>query len=252
MTTYIDAFLESETPSLELLVKVHDDNRFAALGLDLRALHGAAFAIGAAELGIAYAHFVQFGEALAGFEPGMLQELDYEIRERRVAQRTWAELALDEGDFWYRLFETQLARREGGLEAFGRGDIIRAEMIDIYRENPSVKKILATGSLLGLGFLGLTFGAVQTMKQLHEPQCRMAALQSAEHDKDTIRRMARLEGRFTENHRAAWQAVEDSYKTSVAACGSALDSFSVEVDFAASKVALVLGSRGSAQEKGKP
>jgi len=252
MATYIDTLPEFGALSLELLVKVHDGDRFAALGLDLRALHGAMFAVGAAELGIAYAHFVEFGEALAGFAPGLLKELEYEIRDRKVAQRTWADLALDDRGLWHQMFELQFDRREGGMDAVGRGDIVRAEIVEVYRENPSVTKIIAIGTLLGVGLLTLTFGSVQIMKQRDAPQCRVAALQSANLDKQTIQRMARLEGRFTENHRAAWQAVEDSYKTSVAACGSALDSFRIDADFPARKFALVLGSQAAAPEKDSP
>lgn len=255
-STYPDTALEFETltTGLELLVKVYDDHhdQFAALGLDLQALHGAAFAVGAAELAIAYAYFVQFGEALAGFEPEMLRELDNQIRERKVAERTWADLALDDGDFWYRTLRMQFAMREGGLEAVGRGEIIRAEIVELYRENPSVKKIIATGSLLGLGFLGMTFAAVQLQKQHGEAQCRAVALDRANHEIEMIGKMARLQGQFTENHLAAFKAVENSYKASVAACGSSLKSVEVEVDPAAGKIVLKVGpgSEGLTQGEG--
>jgi len=250
--SYPDTAVEFETltTGLELLVKVYDDHhddRFAALGLDLEALHGAAFAVGSAELAISYAHFVQFGEALAGFAPGMLRELDNHIRERNVAERTWADLALEDEDFWYRTFRMQFAMREGGLEAFGRGEIIRAELVEVYRENPSIKKIIATGSLLGLGFLTMTFGGVQIHKETDTAQCRAVAFQRAEHDTEKIRQMAKFEGRFTEHHLKALQAVQDTYKASIAACGSSLKSIEVEVDLPTGKIVLKLGpgSQGS-------
>ena len=111
-------------------------------------------------------------------------------------------------DHWLDVYRRQIARRRGGYWAVGDGEILRVELVEIYKENPTFKEILIAGAISAQLVLVGAFGWVQVKKQNGMEQCQQQFLEHAQKSQEQIMKQARLEGRFTEQHQKAWDALQ--------------------------------------------
>jgi len=209
--------------SFEITVRTYDGAGYASLGHDLMGLDTVLECVRVAEVAAAYWTF-PFG----AFNTYSLHALmDFEAIISRPSPSTWVD-AFSNQDHWLDVYGRVQSRR-GGYWAVGDGEILRVEFIDLYKENPTVKKILVTGFLAAQIFLAGCFGGVQLIKEGDAEQCRQEYIDYGQHLSEAVFQQARLEGRLTEQHLKALEAIQTTVNTGTAACGSKLDKFQVGV-----------------------
>jgi hypothetical protein len=208
----------------EIVVRTYEGEGYASLGHDLIGLDAVIACVGIAEVAASYWTFPS--GAFNTYSPNALAEFGAMISGRK-SPNTWIEAFTDQ-DHWLDVY-MRVEGRRGGYWTVGDGEILRVELIDLYKENPTIKKILVTGFAAAQIFLAGCFGGTQVMKERAAQQCRQEYVDYGQHVSDAIFRQARLEGRFTEQHEKALQAIQDTVKTGIAACGSKMDRFQVGV-----------------------
>lgn len=235
---HIEGLTESiqSNKHFQMTVKTQEGEGYASLGSDLIGLDAVLECVGIAEVAYAY-WMLQFKDySLSAYTPDMLAEFGQMISgSNRPA--TLIDAFRDQ-DHWLDVYRRQIARRDGGYWAIGDGEILRVELIDIYKENPTFKEILIAGAISAQLILAGTFGWVQVKKQQGMEQCQKQFLENSQKGQEQIMRQARLEGHFTEQHEKAWDALQDTLKTGVAACESKMDQINAGVEVTEKGVAL--------------
>jgi hypothetical protein len=213
-----------QNKSFEIVVKTYDGEGYASLGHDLISLDAVLACVGIAEVAASYWTFPD--GAFNTYSPQHLAEFGAMIS---GGQRPidWVE-AFNDKDLWFDVYSRVQGRR-GGYWTIGDGEILRVELVNLYKENPTVKQIIVSGVASAVFLLAGCFGGVQVMKEKGAQQCRQEQIYYGQHVSDAVFKQARLEGRFTEQHQKALQGVQDTVSTGIAACGSKLDKFQVGV-----------------------
>lgn len=246
--------LEALTKSIEsnerfsIMVKTHEGDGYASLGLDLIGLDAVLECVGIAEVATAYWMFESGDLSFSAYSPNMLSEFGGMISGSNSPENLMD--AFTSQDHWLDVYHTQIAQRRGGRWAVGDGEILRVELVELYKENPTVKQILVTGFAGTLIFLGGTFGWVHVKKENGAQQCQQQFLEYGQKGREPILKQAKLEGRLTEHHEKALQAIENTVTTGIAACGSKLDEIDAGIDITKEGIALhVTASTSNEPEK---
>jgi hypothetical protein len=198
-------------------LKLQDGNRNAPLAADVTALDAILFAGGAAELVYSYAAWLAGDEGRLPYSPRAFAEFDDEFGKWVGWNLHWIDLYHERPDACRAVFERMLRRRKGGYWAIGSGDLLRLELVEAWRENPSLRKILVSGAA-GIGFLfTASFSAIQVVKEVDAPTCRQQAYDWGERQTHELLRQGRFEGTLSEQ---SYQRLQGVVNARVAACGS--------------------------------
>jgi hypothetical protein len=211
-------------------VKTHEGEGYASLGSDLIGLNAVLECVGIAEVAYAYWTLQSGDYSISPYSQDSLAEFG-----GMISASNRPETLIDafrNQDHWLGVYRRQIARRRGGYWAVGDGEILRVELVYVYKENPTIKEILIAGAISAQLILVGTFGWIQVQKQEGVEKCQEQYLKYGEKGHEQLMKQARLEGHFTEQHKKSWEALQDTVKTGIAACGSKMDQIDagIEVD----------------------
>jgi hypothetical protein len=184
------------------------------LATDVAALDAVQFAAGAAELAYSYAAYLMKDERPVPYSEGQFVEFEAELT-RIGWNRTPA--ARYDAATCYRVIERMLWRRDGGYWAIGSGDLVRLELVEAWRENPSCRKILVSG-VAAVGFLfSATLCGIEIHRELERPDCEQRAFQWERMELDALRQIGEFEGHLSDQK---YQMMQTTLGTSLAGCGT--------------------------------
>ena len=235
---HIEGLAESiqSNKRFQITVKTQEGEGYASLGSDLIGLDAVLGCVGIAEVAYAYWMLESGDYSLSAYFPDMLVEFGQMISgSNRPATLIDA---FRNQDHWLDVYRRHIAQRHGGYWAVGDGEILRVELIDIYKENPTFKEILIAGAMSAQLILAGTFGWVQVKKQQGMEQCQEQFLEYSQKGQEQIMRQAWLEGHFTEQHQKSWEALQDTARTGIAACGSKMNQINAGIEVNEKGVAL--------------
>jgi hypothetical protein len=214
--------------SLELIVKIHENDGHAALALDLAALRSVVFAGGVAEFIYSYTSYLAGNEQELPYSNADFREFEREFFGEMTARKSsWRDLYSLDQDFCFEIFRKQLTRRNGGHEAVASGDILHLELARIWKENPSCRQILAGGAVGAILFLAGTFGWVHVQKTNKEEQCKQEWIVYASQQGKMLAEDGRFEGKFPSE---SYDKLQDTAAAGISACGSPLTNAVVKID----------------------
>jgi len=207
------------TGQLNFNVRIEENQRFASLDLDLKALEPILFAGRIAEFIYCYATYLA-GESTGTIYPDeVFRSFEIEVlREVRRNMASLADLCEYQGERYRGIFLSYLGKRNPDIGITSLQDVMRLEMVGIEKINPTVLKILATFAATAGMVLVLVFGGVQGVKQYQAPHCVAQQSEYAEEKTKAIMKAARLEGKLTEQHQRSLDKIDDSLKAGIAAC----------------------------------
>jgi hypothetical protein len=213
---------------LEIRTRAYDGNGYASLGLDLRVLTAVFETIGIAEVAATYWGYGQMSFP-TGFEKP-LPGLSLALFDRSVSavdrSTTWVDALANQED-WLDLYKQQFFFPRRAYWAVGNGKILRVELVELSKENPTVTKIIVSGFTAATLFLATCFGGVHLVKTIGEERCRQDYFDYSNRQTEIIMTQAKLEGRFTRNHEVALGRIQNSLKAGIAACTANMDEIDV-------------------------
>jgi hypothetical protein len=234
---------------LELAVRIYDGDSFAPLGADLEQLEKVLFVAGTAEFIYSYVAYLAGSNEQLPYEIGSFREFEGALSSTsRGVRPSWDDLHRDRRDY-EAIFRRQLYMRTGGLWSVGSSDLLRMELVEIYKQNPTILKILATGVVAIMITLSGCVGGVWIAQERDADHCRVEQIAYGKQLAETIMRQAKLEGKFTPEHGKALAQVQDTVNAGIAACGCHLTGVRIEIDPKAGKVIFEIGAPSPARKE---
>ncbi|HEY3949253.1 hypothetical protein [Phenylobacterium sp.] len=231
--------LIGEQGALPVFARVHQGGKDLPLHQAVRALEPILFTAGVAEFIFCYSEFKLNGAAGPTYSPDVLRQFEADIlHELRGRELSFLDFSADERAKYSYLFDRYLRLRRNGAYLASDSETLRVTVVEFFRENPWVFKLIAGGSAAAMIWLSVVFGGVDIAQQADSPQCRAEAAALLETRSAMIMRQAKLEGRMTDADREALKDISNSYNVAVAACQPRLPQVKmtvsargVEIDF---------------------
>ncbi len=232
---------------LVVTVRIYDEEkRDAPIGADVAVLQSLMFVGGTAEFVYAYAGYLTGDTSAHLYDPPAFSEFERQLRERIGDVRpNWIELYQRRPLFELNtLFLPYIAGRRGGYRAIGSSDIIRLELVDASKENPSVRKIIVSGVAAAVMTISGAFAAVQIIREYNREQCIVEAYNYGNEQAALLAKMGRFHGPMPDE---SYAKLQDVVNARLASCGSPLAGIGVKLG--PDGVALEASSRTDHSEK---
>lgn len=214
--------------SLEVVIKIYEsESGNATLGADVAALWSVQFTGGIAEFTYSYAAYLAGGERGLPYRSEVFQDFEMQFfSDSGIRHKSWIELYEQKHEFCFEVFRRVMTRRDGYHHAVASGDILRLELVEVWRENPSCRMILAKGVTAAILTLAGTFGAVHVMKTYDADRCRQEWIDYGEKQTIMLTKIGRFEGKLPPG---AYDKLQDTVAGGIAACGSPLSAAEVNI-----------------------
>lgn len=219
--------LEPDNRSLVLYVSIDANNQYAALDTIVPTLEAISFCSWICEATYQYIAFIApTRDVRYVIDPviGLFENLAH------AAPSDWSWIDYYERGPVYDLRLRQLQAMTimpGSIESIPK--ILRLELVSFQKINPSVFKIVATGTMAGVLLLSSAFGAVHLIETVGAQECRQRNIDLTKHEFDELMRQSRREGKLTEIHERSLRDINKALNIKQAACGSSLENIGIEL-----------------------
>jgi hypothetical protein len=227
--------MASERHELEISIRIEDGDRFAGLDVDVKALSALLFCGAIVEEVLRFGDTLYEDHAPRHFFGSMLRMSESAKKDGL----SWVDCYQSRGQFAELYREIVRLRRRG--RSIAASAILRLEIVEVYRENPTVPKILATGTSAAIVLLTVTFSSIQLMQERGADHCRSQAYEMAKTNMTFLSAAARREGKWTKEHSGAEDLIMMNMNTSIAACGSNLNGIQLKTKPKEGSVELSMG-----------
>jgi hypothetical protein len=173
------ALISDGTP-LEIKLEIREGaNSFAALDYDLKALNALLFIAGVAEFVSVYIAYRAADLPNPVYSLAAFDDFTREfITPRRQHYFSWVDVVEKDSDLFRSVFDGWIRnRRNPGTGIAATSETVRLELVEIYKQNPTITKVIAIGSIVSITALGgivigantyITHGAEECRKKHHE------------------------------------------------------------------------------------
>jgi hypothetical protein len=225
----ISGLATANFPRVDLRVRIFEnENLPAPLGLDVQALRAILYVGAVAELIYSHASYLANQTEGLPYTNQVLQEFEKSLQVLHPGGRSaWELYDTDHGRISQIFMQTLLRRSNGFWSAASSEQILRLELLELWKENPSNRKIMATGVAGAVLLLAAAFGFSLLHSEYGAVECRAGWHAYGNEQADRLVSVGKFEGKFPQE---AYDKLQLDVNNGIAACGSQLRGFTITLN----------------------